>query len=148
MSAARTERARSAFVDVGTDEQTTLRSADYQIPTGWRKLEARRQARRQEREMRAEASVRAREVVRHVTEVAFRRALLIGDGQLRDIRAGMRRLRSFGCSSEAIERLEVRRASEVIDEAKLLMAEFNDEVVLVAELPLAHAVVLSTERSS
>jgi len=98
--------------------------------------------------MRAEASVRAREVVRHVTEVAFRRALLIGDGQLRDIRAGMRRLRSFGCSSEAIERLEVRRASEVIDEAKLLMAEFNDEVVLIAEIPVAHAVVLSTERSS
>ena len=87
------------------------------------------------RERQAEASRLAREVVRQVAEAAFSRALLIGDGQLRDIRAGRARLRSFDCRLEAIERLEVRRASEVIDEAKLLMAEFNDEAMLITEVP-------------
>ena len=112
-----------------------LLSAGYRMPNGWRNLEARRRVRREERERRAEASRLAREVVRHVTEVAFCRALLIGDGQLRDIRAGMARLRLFECSSEAIERLAVSRASEVIDEAKPLMAEFNDEAIIIAEVP-------------
>ena len=86
--------------------------------------------------MRAEASVRAREVVRHVIEVAFRRALLIGDEQLRDSCGhGLARLRRFECRLEAIERSEVRRAREVIDKAKLLMAEFNDEAIRIAEVP-------------